>query len=191
MVYHKDNKTIVSTVAPIFADGKFKGVISISRTADELKDLLNKLRESEEKLNFYKEELNRHNKISGSFDSIIGYSSSLKECLIIAEKASKSTSTVLIRGESGTGKELIAKAIHNNSNRKNEPFVRINCAAIPENLFESELFGYEKGAFTGALKSKPGKFTLANKGTIFLDEIGDMPVSMQVKPFKSTPRKGI
>ncbi|MBV4431426.1 MAG: sigma-54-dependent Fis family transcriptional regulator [Clostridium tyrobutyricum] len=181
MVYHKDNKTIVSTVAPIFADGKFKGVISISRTADELKDLLNKLRESEEKLNFYKEELNRHNKISGSFDSIIGYSSSLKECLIIAEKASKSTSTVLIRGESGTGKELIAKAIHNNSNRKNEPFVRINCAAIPENLFESELFGYEKGAFTGALKSKPGKFTLANKGTIFLDEIGDMPVSMQVK----------
>ncbi|MBP2033081.1 PAS domain S-box-containing protein [Clostridium algifaecis] len=180
-VYHKDKKTIVSTVAPIFADGKFKGVISISKTADELKDLLNKLKNSEEKLNYYKEELNRQNNIDKAFKSIIGCSSSLKECLIIAQKASKSTSTVLIRGESGTGKELIAKAIHNNSDRKNESFVRINCAAIPENLFESELFGYEKGAFTGAVKSKPGKFDLANKGTIFLDEIGDMPVYMQVK----------
>ena len=75
----------------------------------------------------------------------------------MAQKASQSTSTVLIRGESGTGKELIAKAIHNNSNRKDKPFVRVNCAAIPENLLESELFGYEKGAFTGAIKNKPGK----------------------------------
>ncbi|WP_446897971.1 sigma 54-interacting transcriptional regulator [Clostridium sp. LBM24168] len=180
-VYHKYNKTIISTVTPIFADKKFKGVMSISRTADELKNLLKKLKDSEEKLNYYKEELNRQNRLGGSFHSIIGNSGSLKECLVIAEKASKSTSTVLIRGESGTGKELIAKAIHNNSNRKNEPLIRINCAAIPENLFESELFGYEKGAFTGAVKSKPGKFDLANKGTIFLDEIGDMPVSMQVK----------
>ncbi|MBA5851724.1 sigma 54-interacting transcriptional regulator [Clostridium sp. cel8] len=180
-VYHKDNKTIISTVTPIFADKKFKGVMSISRAADELKDLIQKLKNSEEKLNYYKEELNRHNGINGSFDSIIGNSGSLKECLIVADKASKSTSTVLIRGESGTGKELIAKAIHNNSNRKNEPFIRINCAAIPENLFESELFGYEKGAFTGAVKSKPGKFELADGGTIFLDEIGDMPLSMQVK----------
>ncbi|MCH3965714.1 MAG: sigma 54-interacting transcriptional regulator [Clostridium sp.] len=180
-VYHKDNKTIISTVTPIYADKKFKGVMSISRTADELKDLLKKLENSEEKLNYYKEELNRQNRLAGSFNSIIGNSGSLKECLVIAEKASKSTSTVVIRGESGTGKELIAKAIHNNSNRRNEPLIRINCAAIPENLFESELFGYEKGAFTGAVKSKPGKFDLADRGTIFLDEIGDMPVSMQVK----------
>jgi transcriptional regulator with PAS, ATPase and Fis domain len=92
-----------------------------------------------------------------------------------------STSTVIIRGESGTGKELIAEAIHNNSVRKSAPFIRVNCAAIPENLLESELFGYEKGAFTGATASKPGKFNIANKGTIFLDEIGDMPKSMQVK----------
>ena len=105
----------------------------------------------------------------------------MRDCLIIAQKASNSTSTVLIRGESGTGKELIAKAIHNNSDRKDKPFVRVNCAAIPENLLESELFGYEKGAFTGAVKSKPGKFSIANHGTIFLDEIGDMPKSMQVK----------
>lgn len=180
-VYQKNNKTIISTVTPIFADKKFKGVMSISRTANEVKNLLKKLEDSEEKLNYYKEELNRHNRIEGSFNSIIGNSGSLKECLIIADKASKSTSTVLIRGESGTGKELIAKAIHNNSARKNEPLIRINCAAIPENLFESELFGYEKGAFTGAIRSKPGKFDLADKGTIFLDEIGDMPISMQVK----------
>lgn len=180
-VYHKDNKTIISTVTPIFADKKFKGVMSISRTADELKYLAQRLKNSEEKLNYYKEELNRHNRMEASFNLIIGNSGSLQECLVIASKASKSTSTVLIRGESGTGKELIAKAIHNNSDRKNEAFIRINCAAIPENLFESELFGYEKGAFTGAVKSKPGKFELADKGTIFLDEIGDMPLSMQVK----------
>ena len=99
----------------------------------------------------------------------------------MCQKASETTSTVLIRGESGTGKELIAKAIHNNSNRKNKPFVRVNCASIPENLLESELFGYEKGAFTGAVQSKPGKFAIADTGTIFLDEIGDMPLSMQVK----------
>jgi transcriptional regulator with PAS, ATPase and Fis domain len=119
--------------------------------------------------------------LNGNFSNIIGSSSSLKDALIIADKASTTTSTVLIRGESGTGKELVAKAIHNNSSRKDKPFVRINCAAIPENLFESELFGYEKGAFTGAAKSKPGKFNIANEGTIFLDEIGDMPKSMQVK----------
>lgn len=96
-------------------------------------------------------------------------------------KASETISTVLIRGESGTGKELIAKAIHSNSDRSNKPFVKVNCASIPENLLESELFGHEKGAFTGAIQSKPGKFAIADTGTIFLDEIGDMPVSMQVK----------
>ncbi len=181
MIYLKDNIEIISTVEPIFIDGTFKGVISISKTVTELKDLAKKLEKFEEELNYYKDELNRHNILNSSFDSIIGCSSSLKDSLFIAQKASKSPSTVLIRGESGTGKELIAKAIHNNSNRKEMPFVRINCAAIPENLLESELFGYEKGAFTGAVKSKPGKFNIADGGTIFLDEIGDMPISMQVK----------
>lgn len=181
IVRHKDNTEIVSSVSPIFIDGDFKGVISISKSVNELKDLVNKLEVSEEELNYYKEELKRHTKLSDSFSSIIGSSSSLRDCIIMAQKASQSTSTVLIRGESGTGKELIAKAIHNNSDRKDKPFVRINCAAIPENLFESELFGYEKGAFTGAVKSKPGKLNISNGGTIFLDEIGDLPVSMQVK----------
>jgi len=96
-------------------------------------------------------------------------------------RIAKTDSTVYIHGESGTGKELIAKAIHLQSNRKDGPFVAINCAAIPENLLESELFGHEKGAFTGAVRSTKGLFTQANGGTLFLDEIGDMPLSVQVK----------
>ena len=117
-----------------------------------------------------------------SFDSIIGSSSCLEQVKVEAEKASKSTSTVLIQGESGTGKELFARAVHFHSNRAKGPFIPINCAAIPEQLLESELFGYEDGAFTGARRGgKAGKFELANKGTIFLDEIGDMPIHLQTK----------
>jgi len=117
-----------------------------------------------------------------SLDSIIGSSCCLNQVKIEAEKASKSTSTVLILGESGTGKELFARAVHFNSNRSKGPFIPINCAAIPEQLLESEFFGYEDGAFTGARRGgKVGKFELANKGTIFLDEIGDMPIHLQTK----------
>ncbi|MBI6875381.1 sigma 54-interacting transcriptional regulator [Clostridium aciditolerans] len=176
-----NNRLVITSKSPIFSNNKVIGALGVFQAVDELKDIVKKLEESEEELNYYKEELKRHTELVSSFDSIIGCSSSLKDCLIIAQKASQSTSTVLIRGESGTGKEVIAKAIHNNSIRKDMPFVRVNCAAIPENLLESELFGYEKGAFTGAIKSKPGKFNIANGGTIFLDEIGDMPLSMQVK----------
>jgi PAS domain S-box-containing protein len=180
-IYQKEGIDIINTIEPIFIDDSFKGIISISRPVDQLKSLLSKLEQSQEELNYYKEELLKHTKLSSSFTDIIGSSSTLKDSLYMAEKASNSISTVLIRGESGTGKELIAKAIHNNSSRSDKPFIRVNCAAIPENLLESELFGYEKGAFTGAVKSKPGKFALAQGGTIFLDEIGDMPKSMQVK----------
>lgn len=176
-----NNRLVITSKSPIFSNDKVIGALGVFQAVDELKDIVKKLEESEEELNYYKEELKRHTELVSSFDSIIGCSSSLKDCLVIAQKASQSTSTVLIRGESGTGKEVIAKAIHNNSIRKDMPFVRVNCAAIPENLLESELFGYEKGAFTGAIKSKPGKFNIANGGTIFLDEIGDMPLSMQVK----------
>jgi PAS domain S-box-containing protein len=180
-VYHKEDMDLISTLEPLFIDDNFKGIISILRPVDQIKSLLNKLEQSQEELNYYKEELLRHSKLSNSFVDIIGSNSSLHDSLFMAEKASRSISTVLIRGESGTGKELVAKAIHNNSKRKDKPFIRVNCAAIPENLLESELFGYEKGAFTGAVKSKPGKFMLAEGGSIFLDEIGDMPKSMQVK----------
>lgn len=117
-----------------------------------------------------------------SFDNIIGSSCCLEQVKVEAEKASKSTSTVLIQGESGTGKELFARAVHFHSNRAKGPFIPINCAAIPEQLLESEFFGYEDGAFTGARRGgTSGKFELANKGTIFLDEIGDMPIHLQTK----------
>ncbi len=125
------------------------------------------------------------NKISGfnskfTFESIIGQDVSIKDTIELSKKAAKTDANILIQGESGTGKELFAQSIHNESEFRNGPFVAVNCGAIPNNLIESELFGYEKGAFTGANKDgNPGKFELADNGTIFLDEIGDMPLNVQ------------
>jgi DNA-binding NtrC family response regulator len=112
---------------------------------------------------------------------IIGHSPPMVDVYTVIEKVADTPSTVLITGESGTGKELIARALHENSSRRDKPFIRVNCAAIPSELVESELFGYEKGAFTGAVTSKPGRFELADDGTLFLDEIGTIPLQMQVK----------
>ena len=181
VIHKKNGINVISTIDPLFIDGQFKGVISTSRPVSLIKELMSKLNKSEQELDYYKNEFLRQLSKNSSFNNIIGSTRTLKDIMYMCQKASETTSTVLIRGESGTGKELIAKAIHNNSNRKNKPFVRVNCASIPENLLESELFGYEKGAFTGAVQSKPGKFAIADTGTIFLDEIGDMPLSMQVK----------
>jgi len=116
-----------------------------------------------------------------SFSNIIGNSNKMREVLQMISQVSFSSATVLIRGESGTGKELVANAIHYNSERHHKPFIKINCAAIPENLIESELFGHEKGAFTGASHLKKGKFEIADQGTVFLDEIGNMALGAQVK----------
>ncbi|MDJ0828895.1 MAG: sigma 54-interacting transcriptional regulator [Desulfobacterales bacterium] len=110
---------------------------------------------------------------------IIGNSNKMREVFQMISQVSKSNATVLVRGESGTGKELVANSIHYNSNRAKSPFIKVNCAALPANLIESELFGHEKGAFTGAIKQKLGKFELANKGTIFLDEIGSIGLDVQ------------
>ena len=112
---------------------------------------------------------------------IIGDSQEIREVFDLVGKAATSESTVMIFGESGTGKELIARALHLNSERKDKPFIAVNCGAIPHELLESELFGYEKGAFTGASQARVGRLELANEGTIFLDEIGDMSVALQVK----------
>src|SRR5688500_11163525 len=112
---------------------------------------------------------------------LVGASTEMHTIFSVIERVADTPSTVLITGESGTGKELVAKALHEQSSRKTEPFIKINCAAIPKTLMESELFGYEKGAFTGATSSKPGRFELADGGTLFLDEIGEIPVEMQVK----------
>src|SRR5246500_2044835 len=115
------------------------------------------------------------------FQNIVGRSKKMQEVLALVERVAPTNSTVLIGGESGVGKDLIARAIHQNSRRAAGPFIKINSTAIPDTLFESELFGFERGAFTGALASKPGKFELADKGTLFLDEIGDVPAPLQVK----------
>lgn len=117
-----------------------------------------------------------------TFDSIIGSSPSFLEVKNTAKKVSNSISTIILRGESGTGKELFARSIHNESDRQNKPFIAINCSSIPDNLLESELFGYESGAFTGAdRKGRLGKLELATGGTLFLDEIGDLPLHLQPK----------
>src|SRR3954454_22085522 len=112
---------------------------------------------------------------------LVGQSPEIQNIFAVIEKVADTPSTVLITGESGTGKELVAKALHENSSRHTGPFIKINCAAIPKTLMESELFGYDKGAFTGAVGAKPGRFELAHGGTLFLDEIGEIPVEMQVK----------
>src|SRR5262245_52300411 len=115
------------------------------------------------------------------FSEIVGQSAALRSVLQEVETVAPTDSTVLIHGETGTGKELIARAIHNLSLRRSNPFVKLNCAAIPTGLLESELFGHEKGAFTGAIAQRIGRFELANRGTIFLDEIGDIPLELQPK----------
>lgn len=115
------------------------------------------------------------------FDNVIGRSAAMREIFHTIERVAPTRATVLLAGESGVGKDMIARAIHQHSPRKSRAFVKINCTALPENLMESELFGYEKGAFTGASVSKPGKFEQADGGTVFLDEIGDVPANIQVK----------
>ncbi|MEE2751628.1 MAG: sigma-54 dependent transcriptional regulator [Myxococcota bacterium] len=118
--------------------------------------------------------------LEGRFD-IIGRTPKMQQVYELIERVANSPTTVLITGESGTGKELVARALHTNSSRKDEPFISVNCGAIPDTLFESELFGHEKGAFTGAIGSRPGRFELADGGTLFLDEVGELPLDMQVK----------
>jgi nitrogen regulation protein NR(I) len=118
---------------------------------------------------------------TGARFGIIGQSPGISDLYAVLERVADTPTTVLITGESGTGKELVARALHDHSSRRPRPFIKVNCAAIPKELIESELFGYERGAFTGAVTSKPGRFELANGGTLFLDEIGEIPVEMQVK----------
>ncbi|BDQ35676.1 sigma-54-dependent Fis family transcriptional regulator [Pseudodesulfovibrio nedwellii] len=122
---------------------------------------------------------------------IIGNSPALAEVFKVLGKVAPTDSTVLVTGESGTGKELLVRALHQNSDRHNKPFVPINCGAIPKELLESELFGHEKGAFTHAIRSRPGRFELADGGTIFLDEIGEMDLSLQVKILRALQEKEI
>lgn len=149
-------------------------------------------------LNIIKEAIEKHTLIidqqedlSNKFPEIIGKSKPIKEIFYIIEMIAKTNANVLITGESGTGKELVARAIHNHSLRKNKPFIVVDCTTIPENLLESELFGYEKGAFTGATERKIGLLELANEGTVFLDEIGELPLALQKKFLRFLQEKEI
>ncbi|MBS4534075.1 sigma 54-interacting transcriptional regulator [Clostridium sp. D2Q-14] len=154
-------------VKPIIIEGEVTGCIFTFNKMKEMLKVVNDL---------------SNTNMTTTFDDIIGDSLELDRVKDYARRISKGNSTVLVQGESGTGKELFARAIHNSSDRRNKPFIALNCTAIPENLIESELFGYAEGAFTGAKKGgKLGKFELAHKGTIFLDEIGDMPLHLQTK----------
>lgn len=169
---------------PIQRDGKIIGALgkTLFKNMGIAKLFAKKVIRLEDDLAFYKEELRKFHKPQFSFVDIMGESELIKKAKALALRASRTTSTVLLLGESGTGKEVFAHAIHKSSLRKKGPFIRVNCAALPENLLESELFGYAEGAFTGARKGgKPGKFELADKGAIFLDEIGDMSLGMQAK----------
>lgn len=162
-------------VIAVFGQVMFKDVKDVRRLADKLSVL-------ESKIKLYEEELINLRSTRYTLDSIIGVSKAIKVLKKEALKATANQYPILISGESGTGKELFAQAIHHACPRKIYPFVRINCSAIPRDLLESELFGYEKGAFTGARSGgKPGKFELAHHGTIFLDEIGELPIEMQPK----------
>ncbi|PDY34055.1 sigma-54-dependent Fis family transcriptional regulator [Bacillus wiedmannii] len=188
------NRNIIATRIPIIKEGKIIGAIGkiMFHDIQQFKALGDQISEMESKLSYYQTELQRLQEGRLSFQSIIGESAKMKEVKMMALKVSKSRSTVLIRGESGTGKELFAHAVHRASPRASSTFIRLNCAAIPRELLEAELFGYEEGAFTGAKKGgKPGKIELADKGTLFLDEIGDMSLDMQVKLLRVLQEKEI
>jgi PAS domain S-box-containing protein len=177
-------RNIVCKRIPIVKDNRIVGAVGkvLFQDVSDLNALVDKVNKMQNQLVFYQDELKRYRSCTYNLKSIVGENKKILELKEMVGKLSKSNSSVLIRGESGTGKELFAHAIHDASNRSAGPFVKVNCAALPENLLESELFGYREGAFTGASKrGKSGKFELAHQGTIFLDEIGDMPLSMQAK----------
>lgn len=175
---------MIASRVPIIKDGKIVGAVGtvLFKDIKEVQELAMKLKILKNTVDIYKEEINKMYRPRYFYESIITQNEKMLRLKEIVRKAAKSNSTILIQGESGTGKEYFAHAVHSESYRKNEAFIRINCAAIPHELLESELFGYEGGAFTGAKKEgKIGKFELANGGTIFLDEISSMPYTMQAK----------
>ncbi|MFP5115793.1 sigma-54 interaction domain-containing protein [Bacillaceae bacterium C204] len=179
---------------PIIEDGKIVGAVGtvMFRSPEEWRMYRTKIQGLVEELKYYKTKLEKELKSKYRFSDLIGKCSTFLATKKFAERISGSNSSVLLMGDSGTGKELFAHAIHNSSMRSSLPLVAINCAAIPEHLLESELFGYDDGAFTGAKKGgKKGQFEIANNGTLFLDEIGDMPLSMQSKLLRVLQEKEV
>lgn len=195
-ISHQTNKSgrlHLTTANLCFGDhGNVYRVVCNVRDITELNDLRRRIEEIKGLSQHYESELRALRLQYSGSDKIIFKSEKMKSLLGMVVKLAHYDSTILITGETGTGKELIAETIHNNSSRCNEPYIKVNCGAIPENLLESELFGYDYGAFTGAKKQgKAGQFQLANGGTIFLDEIGDLPFNMQVKLLRVIQNKEI
>jgi len=175
-------KVVIVTRAPVKDGSQVIAAVGQVKFSKLTMELASKLQAMDSELEYYKKELKRIAGTRYSFENMIGKSPIFLEAKKIAQKAARNDFSVLILGDTGTGKEVFANAIHYASNRKEGPFIRVNCAAIPSELLESELFGYEEGSFTGAKRGgKKGKFELADGGTIFLDEIGDMPINMQAK----------
>jgi PAS domain S-box-containing protein len=179
----KTDRKLMVTANPIFNEaGEIVRVVSISKDITDLHKLEQELENTKELMEKYEKELSELRKVNLDHYQIVASSKAMQGLLQLAAKVATVDSTVFILGESGVGKEMVAKLIHGESKRKNGPFIKINCGAIPETLLESELFGYEKGAFTGANREgKPGLMELAHKGTLFLDEIGELPLNLQVK----------
>lgn len=182
---------LISSAAPIILSDKLIGAVAVVNDVNDVKILYNQLIERKKIINNLSEKINSLAKTTYNLDDIIGNCKEIRDIKEMIKLAAFNDTTVLITGETGTGKQLVAESIHSASPKLDSPFVSINCSAIPENLLESELFGFEKGSFTGAFKTQIGKFELANGGTLFLDEIGDMDLKLQSKILKAIEEKQI
>ncbi len=188
--WRKDNKAlqVEYTSTPLKRENELIGAVVVFRnltplrqSEESLREALNELQQLKDRIEAENSYLQEEIQIQNRFEEIVGTSSAMANVLTQVELVAPTPATVLISGETGTGKELIARAIHRLSPRTNGAFIKVNCAAIPEELFEAEFFGHSKGAFTGAMQARPGRFELANGGTLFLDEVGELPPSMQSK----------
>jgi len=177
-----NNKSLLVSGVPVFRNQKLHRIVCTVRDISQLTELQKEIEKKNELIIHYEAEMSKYKDM---LDQIEGgpvvRNSKNRKLFELAEQVASTSSTVIIKGESGVGKEVLANWIHQRSPRRNKPFIKVNCSAIPESLMESELFGYEQGAFTGAHKRKAGLFELADQGTIFLDEIGDLPPNMQAK----------
>ncbi|WP_378953258.1 sigma-54 interaction domain-containing protein [Pelosinus sp. sgz500959] len=190
-IFYSEGKPLICNRVPLIKDGAIIGAMSFS-VFEGVDKLLYSLEELRSQLSYYKEKLKKHSGIKYSLENIIGSSDAVVAMRSTILRAACVNSTVLIQGETGTGKELVAHALHQESRRSHYPFIKLNCAAIPHELIESELFGYDEGAFTGARRvGKKGKFELAEKGTLFLDEVSQLSLAAQAKLLRALQEKEI
>lgn len=192
--YHQPcaGKHVLINATPCWVNGRVVGSVSAERDITDLVNLHRELSRTNSQVRQLEREIRDINGVPGAFDKILGHSQRLRDTVAMAKRVASTSAAVLIRGESGTGKELFAEAIHLESARRDKPFVVINCGAIPPTLFESELFGYVSGAFTGAdRRGKAGQFEAADGGTLFLDEIGELAPDLQVKILRALQQKVI